>query len=97
MVLMMLKIRHVLTPIFLNFFIFLIFFKLFMSHVTSILCHVSRQYCVTCQVNKVTHVKSLSESQFSPYIFVILIIFESIFFLIFNFIISKLTPNLTFV
>jgi len=26
------------------------------------------QYCVTCQVSKVTRVKSLSESQFGPYI-----------------------------
>jgi len=29
---------------------------------------VSRQYCATCQVSKVTRVKSLSESQFGPYI-----------------------------
>ena len=28
----------------------------------------SRQYCTTCQVNMVTRVKSLSESQFDPYI-----------------------------
>jgi len=28
----------------------------------------SRQYCDTCQVSKVIHVKSLSESQFGPYI-----------------------------
>jgi len=28
----------------------------------------SRYYCVMCQVNKVTRVKSLSESQFGSYI-----------------------------
>jgi len=28
----------------------------------------SRQYCATCQVSKVTRVRSLSEYQFGPYI-----------------------------
>jgi len=28
----------------------------------------SRQYCATCQVSKVTRVKSLSKSQIGPYI-----------------------------
>jgi len=53
---------HVSTPNFL--FNFFNFFKIFYFH----LCHRSRQYHVTCQVSIVTHVKSLFESQFGPYI-----------------------------
>jgi len=56
----------------------------------------SHQYCVMCQVSKVTHVKSLSESQFGPYIYYFDYISVHVF-LIFNFILSKLRPNLTFI
>jgi len=55
------------------------------------MCHVN-----IVQVSKVTRVKSLSESQFGPYI----CYFDYIslyFFLIFNFTLSKLRPNLTFI
>jgi len=51
---------------------------------------------VTCQVSKVTRVKSLFESQFGPYICYFNYI-SVLFFLIFNFIISKLKSNLTFI
>jgi len=49
------------APHFFDFFNFLFLKKkLFMPR--------ARQYCATCQVSKVTHVKSLSKSQFGPYI-----------------------------
>jgi len=60
-------------------------------HVT---CHIIIvPHVVTCQVSKMTRVKSLFESQFSPYICYFNYI--SVHFFIFNFIFSKLRSNLT--
>jgi len=68
------------------------FFEIFNLVFENYSCHVSRQYCTTCQV-KVTRVKSLSESQFGPYIcyfyFPFFKIFLNIFILTFYKIVLK--------